>query len=156
MGFRVVVLAALVLGALTACGLVPAPTQNSGLACNEPPEGNWRAGGREIPDVAGRRPSEAAAAFAEADIAVSWRYNYATDLNNSNIGYAECWCEVPPDDGVVQDVTVGDGWLIVHVERREGIAGGREQPRLGWGCEPDPSGESSPSAAREPQATLRG
>lgn len=39
------------------------------------------------------------------------------------------------------------------VERNEPMLGGRSQPRLGWGCGPDPSGEPSPSAAREAQAT---
>lgn len=148
MVFRIAVVA--VLGvALMGCGTV-GPTQEDGLACQEPPEGNWRVGSREIPEVAGRRPSDAADSLARSGIAVSWRYQYFTEAGGQ-VGYSECWCVAPPDDGVVQDVTAADGgWLIVMVDRGEPIPGGRDQPVLGWGCGPDPSGEASPSAAREP------
>ena len=145
MAARVAVLAVLIL-AVMGCGVV-GPTQQTELACLEPPEGNWRVGSREIPDVAGSRPADAAESLARAGIAVSWRYQYGTE-GTGRTGYSECWCEVPPNDGVVQDVTTGDeGWLIVMVERDDPMLGGRPQPRLGWGCEPEPSGESSPSAA---------
>lgn len=145
MVIRIGVLAVLSL-AIMGCGAV-GPTQEDGLACQEPPEGNWRVGSRDIPDVAGRRPGDAAESLARAGIAVSWRYQYFTEAGG-RVGYSECWCVAPPDDSVVQDVTTSDeGWLIVFVNRDEPIPGGRDQPVLGWGCEPEPSGEPSSSAA---------
>jgi len=144
---RLVLLAALALSTV-ACGVLgPEPTQDSGLACNEPPEGNWQVRNREIPDVTGTRPAEAAAQFAREGIAVTWRYSYETQaaVGGTQAGYAECWCMAPPD-GVVQDVVPSDkGWLIVMVARGAPISGGRPQPRLGWGCEE--AGEPSASVA---------
>jgi hypothetical protein len=139
-GVRLVLLLGIALSA-AACGVLPpespAATQETELACNEAPEGNWRVGDREIPEVEGWPPDQAAAAFDEADIAVSWRYNYATEPpeEETGTGYAECWCRAPLD-GVVQSVVPSDGgWLIVMVERAAPMPGGRPQPALGWGCE---------------------
>ena len=134
-----------------ACGVLapesPPATQDTELACNEAPEGDWRVGDREIPDVEGWLPEEAAVAFDRVGIAVSWRYNYSTQApeEGTGTGYAECWCTAPLD-GVVQEVVPSDeGWLIVMVQRLDPMPGGRPQPRLGWGCE-EPS-QSSPGAA---------
>ena len=113
------------------CGLFEA---NVGLACQEPPEGNWIVGEREVPNLRGMTPEAAAVALDSADIDASWRYSYATDANEPNVGYSECWC-APPPDGVVDNVTTAEeGWLIVFVNRTEPIFGGRPQPELGWEC----------------------
>lgn len=108
--------------------------ESAGVACQEPPEGNWIVGDRDVPNLRGMTPEAAGAALDSADIDASWRYSYATDPNQPNVGYTECWC-APPPDGVVDDATTAeDGWLIVFVNRTEPIFGGRPQPELGWEC----------------------
>lgn len=144
-----------------ACMPFGSDDDDAGLACQVAPEGELLpvqqrgdvivAG--QFPELAGMTSEQAAETLAETDLAVSWRYYYATDPTDRRLGYAECWC-VPPPDGVVQDASVTEGgWLIVTVARDTGIVGGRGQPRLGWGCEEEPAGGSSPSAARERHAT---
>lgn len=111
------------------CGLIET---EAGLACQEPPDGGL-VGDREVPDVTGLGPDLAAATLDRAEVGVSWRYSYLTELGGPG-GYSECWC-VPPPDGVVEDVSTSDeGWLIVFVRRPEPMIGGRPQPRIGWGC----------------------
>lgn len=144
-----------------ACIPIGGDDDETGLACQRPPEGELLAVqqdgdvvmAEQFPGLVGMTSEQAAETLADTDLAVSWRWYYPTDPNDPRVGYAECWCVAPPD-GVVQDAIVTEGgWLIVTVARDAGIAGGRPQPRLGWGCEADEPGESSPSAASEPKAT---
>lgn len=122
---------AMMLTMLPACGLMD---DEGALACQQPPEGNWQIGDRELPPVIGMNPVQAAAAFDRIDLAVSWRYSYATEPSGET-GYSECWCVAPPD-GTVNDAFVTEtGWVVVMVSRDAPILGGRPQPRVGWGCE---------------------
>lgn len=124
---------ALTLALAPGCGLTDDDSPNG---CTQPPDGNWRVDEREIPDVVGRAPAAAADAFERADVAVSWRYTYATGPDDRT-GYSECWC-VPPPDGTVEHVDVTEGsWAVVFVRRDTAINGGRPQPEFGWGCEAD-------------------
>jgi hypothetical protein len=116
---------------LPGCGLFDVET---GLACQEPPEGNWQLTDQDIPDVSGMRPRQAAAAFDRADLDVSWRYSYDTE-EGGRVGYSECWCIAPPDGTVDWTATSDAGWLIVNVTRSDPMPGGRPQPRAGWGCD---------------------
>lgn len=145
----------------TACIPIARDDDETGLACRDAPDGELlpvRQDGDvliadQFPGLIGMTPEQAAETLAERDLAVSWRYHYATNPLDDRIGYSECWCVAPPD-GVVMEASVSDGgWLIVMVARDTGIVGGRPQPRLGWGCDAQEPGESSPSAAREPHAT---
>jgi hypothetical protein len=120
----------LLMAIVAGCGLVQ---ESSGLACQQPPDGNWSLDGRQVPELNGLRPDEAASRLEATDIDASWRYSYATTPDRRG-GYSECWCE-PPPDGTVMDVATGSGgWLIVMVERPQPMMGGRDQPALGWGC----------------------
>ena len=160
MGIRIVLVLATALTA--ACIPLSRDDDETGLACQRPPEGELipvQQNGdavvatQEFPGVVGMTAEQAAETLGATELAVSWRYHYATDPRDGRVGYSECWCVAPPE-GVVQDASVTEGgWLIVTVARDTGIVGGRPQPRLGWGCEEEVPGESSPSAAREPQAT---
>lgn len=132
-----------ILATVPACGL----TDDEGaLACQQPPEGNWQLGERELPQVIGMKPDQAAAAFDRIDLAVSWRYSYTTEPSRRE-GYSECWCVAPPD-GTVDDAFVTDtGWVVVMVSRDAPMFGGRPQPRVGWGCEGATSSLMLPASA---------
>lgn len=103
-------------------------------ACQRPPDGDWQLGDRELPDVTGMHPEAAAAAFDRVELAVSWRYHYATEPTGRT-GYSECWCTAPPDGRVDDAQVTENGWVIVFVLRDAPILGGRPQPAKGWGCE---------------------
>lgn len=123
----------ILLVATTACGL--APETPSGLACQDPPTADEVLGDRKVPQLTGMTPDAAGQQLERAGIPASWRYEYATDPNDPRVGYAECWCE-PPPDGLVRDIIAEpDAQLIVFVERSEPIVGGRPQPLLGWDCD---------------------
>ncbi len=141
MATRVAVVVVMVVSA--ACIPFGRDDGETGLACQVAPEGELLPVERdgdvivapEFPELVGLTPEQAAERLEPDDLAVSWRYSYATDVTDRRVGYSECWC-IPPPDGVVQDASVTEGgWLIVTVARDGGIVGGRPQPRLGWGCD---------------------
>lgn len=128
---RIGLLTALV--GLAACGLIR--EAEAGLACQQPPAPDEILDAdRAVPELVGLTPDAAAARLDEAEVVASWRYTYATNPNDTRVGYSECWC-IPPPDGVVTMVDAEPGSrLIVFVEGAP-ISGGRDQPRLGWGCD---------------------
>ena len=131
-GSFVVAMVAVVAASVSACG--PVDDDFAPAGCHQPPDGNWQVSDRQLPNVAGMDVEAAAAAFDQIDLAVSWRYHYATAPFGGG-GYSECWCTAPPD-GQVEDAHVTDeGWVIVFVFRDGPILGGRPQPADGWGCE---------------------
>jgi len=102
------------------------------IGCRPPPGAREPAVTRDVPELTGMSPEEAAAALAEDEVDISWRYYY--DTEPPNIGYSECWCIPPPDGTVMAASTGAGGQLIVTIQAPEPIPGGRPQPERGWGC----------------------
>ena len=129
------------------CGFIPEP--EAGLACQIPPGRAETEEAAERPEFIGKTPQQAAALADRQDegIEVTWRYHYFTESGDSTSGYSECWC-IPPPDGEVRAAQLTEfNQLLIMVQRDDRMIGGRQQPRLGWGCDAEPGTVPPPTGA---------
>ncbi len=138
-------LLALVAAMSSACGLLPWGDENTGLVCQrgvgpggadldnvDPLAAGQPMAGLEVTSMS---PAEVGNAAVERGLAVTWRYTYGIGEAHGQNGYSECWCIAPPGGRVTQVLYDSTGGLIVFVDSGQVLAGARQQPQLGWGCD---------------------
>lgn len=149
---RRLVLLILVAALSSGCALLSDVEGNAGIVCQngvgpgERRDGDPLAAGEPMAglDVTSMSPSDVGRAAVGRGLAVTWRYLYqfGAPVNGEVSAYSECWCIAPPDgrvEGLAYDST---GGLVIFVESGKTLAAARQQPRLGWGCNPEADARS--------------